>query len=334
LPDQQFSLAFLTLGFIVDRMDETYEVVVIGGGAAGLSGALTLGRARRRVVVVDAGEPRNAPADGVHGFLTRDGTPPAELVALGRTEVARYGVEIVDGRVVSATRDGDAFAVALADGRSMRARRVLLTTGLVDELPDVPGVAEGWGADVVHCPFCHGWEIREHAIGVLASGPMAVHQALLFRGWTDDLTLLAHTRGLPAAEELEQLAARGIRVVEGEVAAIERRDGRVAGARLADGELVPLEAIAVQPRFVAREDLLAGLGLVAAPHPMGREVGSQIPADATGRTDVPGIWVAGNARDVTASVSGAVETGMRGAGALLADLLAEDTARAMERAAA
>jgi thioredoxin reductase len=311
-----------------------YEVVVIGGGAAGLSGALTLGRARRRVVVVDAGEPRNAPADGVHGFLTRDGVPPAELVALGRAEVERYGVEVVDGRVASAVRDEDGFAVTLADGRSLHARRVLLTTGLVDELPDVPGLREGWGTDVVHCPFCHGWEIRERAIGVLATGPMAVHQALLFRGWTDDLTFLAHTRGLPEAEELEELAAARVRVVEGEVAALERRDGRVTGARLAGGGLVPLEAVTVQPRFVAREELLAGLGLAAAPHPMGPEVGSQVPADAMGRTDVPGIWVAGNARDVTASVSGAVDTGMRTAGALLADLLAEDRDRAGRRAAA
>lgn len=216
----------------------------------------------------------------------------------------------------------------------MRGRRVLLATGLVDELPDVPGLREGWGADVVHCPFCHGWEVRERAIGVLTTGPMAVQQALLFRGWTDDLTFLAHTRGLPAPAELEQLAANGIRVVEGEVAAIEVRDGGVAGARLADGEVVPLGAITVQPRFLAREDLLAGLGLVAAPHPMGSEVGTQVPADATGRTDVPGIWVAGNTRDVTASVSGAVDTGVRAAAALLADILAEDTQRAMEGAAA
>jgi thioredoxin reductase len=163
----------------------TYDVVVIGGGAAGLSGALTLARARRSVLVVDAGSPRNAPAEGVHGFLTRDGITPAELVAIGRQEVARYGAEVVVGEAVAARREGDGFEVTLGDGTSVGARRLLVTTGLVDELPDVAGVRERWGKDVVHCPYCHGWEVRDQAIGVLGTSARAAHQALLFRQWSN-----------------------------------------------------------------------------------------------------------------------------------------------------
>src|SRR4051794_30576981 len=154
----------------------TYDVIVIGGGPAGLSGAVALSRALRSVLVIDAGEPRNAPADGIHNFLTRDAIPPTEFRAAGQAEVRHYGGEILDGRVVEAGRDGDLLTVRLADGQTFTARRLLVTTGLTDELPDVPGVRERWGHDVLHCPYCHGYEMRGRAIGVLGSSAMSLHQ--------------------------------------------------------------------------------------------------------------------------------------------------------------
>jgi thioredoxin reductase len=158
------------------------DVVVAGGGLAGLAGALTLARARRSVLVVDAGQPRNAPAAHAHGYLSRDGVPPLELLASGRAEVAGYGGTIIAGTVTSLTRlPGGGFAVTLADGTSRRARRVLVATGLVDEYPDIPGLAERWARDVVHCPFCFGWELRDAPLGVLATGPQAATQALMWR---------------------------------------------------------------------------------------------------------------------------------------------------------
>ncbi|MFP5371096.1 MAG: NAD(P)/FAD-dependent oxidoreductase, partial [Actinomycetes bacterium] len=191
---------------------EQYDVVVIGGGAAGLSGAVALARSRRTVLVVDAGEPRNAPADGVHNHLGREGTPPGELLAFGRAEVTGYGAEVMDGRVTAVRREDDGgFVVTLGDGRAVSARRLLVATGLVDELPDIPGVAERWGRDVLHCPYCHGWEVRDQAIGILATGPMAVHQALLFRQLSADVTFFRHTGLELPADEAEQLAALGIR---------------------------------------------------------------------------------------------------------------------------
>src|SRR5690349_18248231 len=167
-------------------MTDAYEVIVIGGGAAGLSGALMLARSRRSVVVIDAGSPRNALADGVHGLLGHDGIPPGELVERGRAEVRGYGGHVVSGEVASARREGPGFVVTLAGGRRVEARRLLVAAGLVDQLPDVPGVRELWGRDVLHCPYCHGWEVRGQAVGVLATGPRAMHIALLFRQLTDD----------------------------------------------------------------------------------------------------------------------------------------------------
>lgn len=305
---------------------DSYDVVVIGGGAAGLSGAVTLGRARRSVLVVDAGSPRNAPADGVHGFLTRDGMPPGELIAVGREEVARFGGEVRDGEVVGVTRGVGGFEVALAGGTSVGARRLLVTTGLVDELPDVAGVRERWGADVVHCPYCHGWEIRGQAIGILGSSPRAVHQALLFRQWSDDVVLFRHEAPALTEKEAEQLDARGITVVGGRVAGVEIEDDRLRGLRLDDGTLVPRDVVAVQTHMVARGALLAGLGLQPAPHPSG--AGDFIPADVTGQTDVPGVWVAGNVTDLMAQVVTAASSGVLAAAQINADLVAEDTERA------
>ncbi|MGH6655485.1 MAG: NAD(P)/FAD-dependent oxidoreductase, partial [Actinocrinis sp.] len=282
-----------------DQLNGAYDVVVIGGGAAGLSGALMLARARRSVVVIDAGAPRNAPAEGVHGLLGLDGTSPADLLERGRADVHKYGGHVIDGNVVAARRIGGAdadptagtslFEVELADGRTVRARRLLATTGLVDELPDLPGLRERWGRDVVHCPYCHGWEIRDQAIGVVFTGPLSMHQVLLFRQWTADLTLFCHTSAPPTGEVAEQLHARGIRIVEGEIKAVRIDDetDRITGVELSDGALVKRDALAVATRMVARADYLSALGLKPVEHTSG--AGEYIPTDAAGRTDVDGV---------------------------------------------
>jgi thioredoxin reductase len=279
------------------------------------------------VAVVDAGEPRNAPADGVHGMLGHDGVPPAELLTRGREEVRRYGGHVLSGRVMGVSRDDETFVVTLADGRSLGARRLLVTTGLTDVLPDVPGVADRWGHDVLHCPYCHGWEVRDRAVGVLGSGPMSVHQALLFRQWSDDVTYVTHTVP-PDEEQAEQLAARGVRVVGGEVVRLVLEDGRLTGLELAGGAVVDVEAAVVAPRMVARAGFLADLGLQPVAHPSG--TGEHVPADPTGRTAVPGVWLAGNVTDLMAQVGGAAAAGAAAAAQINADLVVEETRRAVE----
>ncbi|MGN9908433.1 NAD(P)/FAD-dependent oxidoreductase [Phytohabitans sp. LJ34] len=304
-----------------------YDVIVIGGGAAGLSAGLTLARARRAVVVVDAGEPRNAPAEGVHGFLSQDGMPPADLLAAGRAEVTRYGGTVVDGVARGARRTAEGFEVDLDGGGRLAGRRLLVASGLVDELPEVAGLRERWGRDAVHCPYCHGWEVRDKPIGVLGAGTHAVDKALLFRQWSADVVLFTHTAAPPTVEEAERLAARGVRVVEGRVAAVEVSGDRVTGLRLSDGTVVAREVVAVTSRMVASSPVLADLGLKPVEHPMG--LGAAYPAGPMGQTDVPGVWVAGNATDVMAQVVTAAAQGVMAAAAVNMDLVNEDAERAL-----
>jgi len=310
----------------LDRLPEL-DVLVVGGGLAGLGAALTLVRARRSVLVVDAGHPRNAPAAHSHGYLTRDGASPLELLKIGRLEVRGYGGTVVEGEVTALRRSPDGgFRGTLADGTSHRARRVLVTTGLVDELPELPGLRERWGRDVVHCPYCFGWELRDQPLGVLATGLTAAEQALMWSQWSDDVVLLRHTAPDFTDEQYERLAARGIGVVDGEVAAIETRNDRLTGVRLASGQVIARRAVVVGPRFAARHALLDGLGVTVVEHPFG--IGEQVKADPGGLA-APGVYVAGNVADVTAGVLQSATSGGIAAAVINADLTAEDTALAL-----
>jgi thioredoxin reductase len=302
---------------------KVYDVVVVGGGAAGLSAALVLGRARRRVAVVDAGAPRNAPAAHMQGFLSRDGLPPAELLAAGRLEVAAYGVDLVEDRVVGVEAG---FFVRLASGIVLRARRILVTTGVRDELPDIPGVHERWGRDLLHCPYCHGWEVRDQALGVLGTQPGAVQHALLVRQWSDDVVFFAHTYDLTSPERL-QLHARGVQIVRGEVARLVVADDRLTGVQLADGRVIHRAAVFLRPRNLPHGDgLLTGLGVEVD------DVGFPV-VDATGRTSSFGVWAAGNAVDPRAQVIASAGAGNTAAIALNADLVQEDVERAVDDSA-
>lgn len=306
-----------------DTSPSLFDAIVVGGGAAGLSAAVAIGRSRRSVVVVDAGEPRNAPASGVHNFLTRDGTPPAELIQLGRAEVESYGGILVRGAVLSAERTDGGFAVTTADGTVLTGRRLVVATGLVDELPNIPGLRERWGRNVLHCPYCHGWEVRDRSIGILVTGPSAMHQAMLFRQLTDRVTVFQHQAPDLGDEELEQLAARGIAVVTGRVTSVEASGDHLTGVTLDDGTVHPIEELVVAPIFTARGGLLESLGAEVLPHPMG--VGTFIEADAMGATSIPGVWAAGNVTDLVGQVVTSAAQGLRAGAALNADLVAEET---------
>ncbi|MDQ0756209.1 NAD(P)/FAD-dependent oxidoreductase [Arthrobacter sp. B3I4] len=308
----------------------TYDVVIVGGGAAGLSAAVALCRSLRSVLVVDAGAPRNGRSAGVHGFLSREGTAPADLLAAGREEVLAYGGEITTGKAVSASGGPDGFTVLLEDGRTIASRRLLIASGFEDELPEVPGVEERWGRDVMHCPYCHGWEIRHQAIGVLATEPTAVQEALLLRQWSDNVTLFQHTLPAPTAEELEQLDARSVEVVEGEVKSLQILKDALAGIVLHSGDFVPCEALHVSPRAKTRSPLIRSLGL--QDEAAGSATAQYLKTDADGQTAVSGVWAAGNVTDPTAQVATAAAAGVKAASAINADLVAEDVRRAVAAA--
>ena len=315
---------------------DEYQVVVIGGGAAGLSAAVTLGRALRSVLVIDAGEPRNAPAAGVHGFLSRDGIDPRELLDMGREEARGYGVDFIAGVAVAARSTAGAekgaelsFDVELADGRTVKARRILMTTGLTDVLPDIDGILERWGRDVLHCPYCHGWEVRNKAIGILGSVPMALHQTMLFRQWSPNITLFLNDVVEPTDAEWEQLAARSISVVEGKVESLAIQDDALRGVVLASGTVIPVEAVVTATRLEARSAVLESLGVPVVEHPMG--VGRHVEVNPMGgATAVPGVWAAGNVADLMGQVMASAASGVMAGAAINAHLVAEETRLAVD----
>jgi thioredoxin reductase len=306
------------------------DVVVVGGGAAGLAAAVQLARSRRSVVVVDAGEPRNAPAAHMHSYLGHDGLPPAEFLAIARAEVRAYGAEIVEGAATTITENpaGDGFDVLVAGAGVITGRRVLVATGLVDELPDIPGVAEQWGRGVIHCPYCHGWEVRDRPIAVIATGPLSAHQALLFRQLSDHVTVIVHAPPGVSAEDRPRLVARGVRIEDGPVAAVVIDDDQVRGVRLGDGRVIDADAVVVSPRFVARSEPLRALGITPVPAPRG--AGEMIATDAAGATTVAGVYAAGNVADVRHQVLQAAAEGGRVAAAINADLADEDASLAVD----
>ena len=303
----------------------SYEVVIVGGGAAGLSAALVLARARRSVVVIDAGEPRNAPATHMHGYLSRDGLAPRALLEIGRGELAAYGAQVVSGTVTDLYRSDQGFRVDLADDAPLTARRVLVTTGLRDEIPDIPGLRERWGVDVLHCPYCHGYEVRDQPVGVLGGTPQALEHALLIRQWSDDVVYFPHTDA-PDLHDRQRLAARTVRVVDGLVAGVVVQHNRLSGVQLADGVSVARSALFVRPRMVANDQLITRLD------PVGTPTGA-LATDPTGLTSIPGLWVAGNAHNPRAQVITAAGEGSAAAIAINNDLVTEDVALALRTSA-
>ena len=316
------------------RTEERHcDVVVVGGSAAGLAAALQLGRQCRSVIVVDAGEPRNAPAEHMHGYLGHEGIPPSELTTVGREEVRSYGGEVLDGRVSGVTRTQDQrFRVEIAGGHSIVARRVLVATGLVDELPDIDGLAERWGREVIHCPFCHGFEVRDRRIVQLVTHPRGLHTAGLFRQLSARLTVVLHDAAGVESSELDLLRASGVEIIDGPVSRVlTNDDGRVAAVELAGGERIDADAVVVSPRFRVRADAFASVGLRTAAHPGG--LGDFVETDSTGATAVPGLYAAGNVTDPSQQVLPAAANGSR-VGAMICFSLADEDMQHAARPAA
>jgi len=293
-----------------------HDVVIIGGGPAGLSAAVMLGRARRSVIVIDERRPRNRRAPHMHGLLGRDGMSPLELLEQGRADAHKYGVEFIDGAATAIERAGDGFIVR--GPRDLHARRVIVATGLVDVLPDIPGVEELWGTAAVVCPYCDGWEVRDEPLGVIATSPMSRNQAHLLRQWTSQLTVFgAREAGIPE-DELTTLAARGITLAP---PALGIREAGDVVVQTAQGEH-HVKRVFVGARPKPSDTLLAELGCAMDATPAGPYVGT----DPGGQTSVPGVWAIGNVADMKALVPIALGAGTLAATQVNISLLEEEIA--------
>lgn len=300
-------------------MDKPWDCIIVGGGAAGLSAALALGRARRRVLLVDAGNQSNLAAHGIGGLLGSDGRPPAELYAAGRAELAAYPtVEVRSGEVVRGERG---FVLELGDGTREQARTVLLATGMEYRPPNLPGLEKLWGTSVFHCPFCHGWEMRDAPLAVVARGERAVHSALLLRGWTEDLVVLTDGDGGLDDIQIKQLDAAGITVDDRSIAQFVAQDGELTAVEFKDGTRLARRGALVATTLHQRSPLAAQLGAVAAPGPVAADA---LVVDAFGRTSVPGLFAAGDLGAQMPQVAAAIATGSQAGAAVVQHLLAED----------
>ncbi|GAB3836046.1 NAD(P)/FAD-dependent oxidoreductase [Hymenobacter jeollabukensis] len=298
--------------------DQSYDVLIIGGSYAGLSAALVLGRALRRVLVLDAGRPCNRQTPHAHGFLTRDGAAPAELAALARAQLAAYPtVQLRAATATRATAEAGGFRVETAEGPAYRARKLLLATGLHDELPPLPGFAECWGISVLHCPYCHGYEVHGQPLAVLGNGDTGFEFARLIHHWSPDLRLLTNGPSTLSAEQAAHLTARGVAIIEAPLQAVEHQAGQLHHLRLADGTRLPLTAMFARVPFRQSSDLGTQLGLTLSPTGL-------LAADEFGRTAVAGLYVAGDNSSPMRQLAAAVANGSKAAAFINHELIAED----------
>lgn len=303
-------------------MDKQWDGVIVGGGAAGLSAALVLGRARRRTLVVDAGAQSNLAAHGIGGLLGHDGRPPRELYEMGRKELEQYSsVEVRTGEVLTAKPHDGGFDIELADGTRERTSRILLAMGMKYRPPPLPGLTDVWGGSVFHCPFCHGWEVRDQPLAVLAEGDRAVHMASLLHGWSDDVVLLTGGAGGMDADQLARLSAAGIVVDDREVAELVSAQGELSAVVFTDGSRLPRRGLLVTTTLHQRTGLAAQLGVkFVAAGPVSEEA---IEVDGLYRTSVPGVFAAGDVCAQMPQVAAAIAAGSLAATSMVQSLMEE-----------
>lgn len=304
------------------RVRDQWDCVVVGGGAAGLSAALVLGRARRRTLVVDAGGQSNRAAPVIGGLLGFDGRPPDDLYDAGRRELRAYpSVEYRPGEVVGGSPAGDGVDLDLDDGSGVRARRVLLTTGMHYDPPRIPGLDALWGSTVFQCPFCHGWEVRDRRLAALAAGAEGVHAALMLRGWSDDVVLLTDGPAELDATQRHALQSAGVTVDERRIAELAGTDGELAHVVFADGSKLPRDGLLVEAPLRLRSTLAEKLGVQWARRSPAQDT---VEVDPLFRTDQPAVFAAGDVCTDQPHAAGAVATGSKAAMIVVQSLLADD----------
>lgn len=292
-----------------DQLSTPYDAIVVGGSYAGLAAATQLARARRRILVIDGAVRRNRFAAASHGFLGQDGRAPSDIVADAHAQLMRYPtVTWLTGQAVAARQTVAGFMIALDNANEYHAGRLVLATGVVDQLPAIPGLAERWGKTVFHCPYCHGYELDQGAVGVLASGPLSIHHAMMLPDW-GPTTLFTNGMFTPDADQLAQLSRRGVTIENELVAAIV---GERAGVLLADGRTIAIDGLFTLTRTSMASPLAEQLACAFEDGPMG----AFVQTNAVKETSVPGVFACGDAARMAGSVALAVGDGtLAGVGA-------------------
>ena len=295
----------------------SYDVIIVGGGPAGLSAGLVLGRSRRRVLIIDAGNPRNARSDEMHGFLTRDGTHPAEFLAMAREEVKRYGVEVCEGTVMGARQVNGAFTVTTLGGEELRARKLMLATGVVDRVPALEGIDQFYGKSVHHCPYCDGWEYSDARIAVYGRGKSGSALALAMKNWSANIILCTHGGARMTADRLERLARHDVQLYEKRIRRLEGTGTKLERIMFEDGSCVECRALFFSTGNAQRSGLPGEIGCEVSPKGAIRTTRGQ-------RSSVRGVWVCGDAAEDTQYVIVAAAEGAKAAMGINKELIAED----------
>jgi len=295
-----------------------YDVIIIGGSYAGLQAATTLGRALRKVLVIDSGKPCNIQTPHSHNFLTQDGKPPAAIAAIAREQLRSYTtVSILDSRVTEAEQVGVEFSIKTLLGETITARKLIFATGVNDLMPAIPGFAECWGISVIHCPYCHGYEVSHQPTGILANGDAGYEYAKLISNWTNDLTLFTNGASTLTVEQRQKLTDKHINIIQTDLQEIAHEQGQMKSLIFKDGSKYQVKAMYARPPFEQHCDLPVQLGCTLNDHGL-------LETNGFGKTNVPGIYVAGDNSVLMRSVANAVATGMMAGAMLNKELIEED----------
>jgi thioredoxin reductase len=293
-----------------------FDVVIVGGGPAGLSAALNLGRARKRTLLCDSGPRRNAAAEQIHGFVTQDGRPPAEFRRIGREQLALYpNVEARDVQVEEIRGERGVFEVRLATGDTLQARRIILCTGMLDELPDIEGFRALWGRSIFQCPYCHGWEVQNLSLGFLAPSVEALEFALLLRGWSNTVVVLTDARFTVSAETQTRLSDAGIPLEQRRMTQLAAKDGRLDRVHFESGAPLRLEVLFARPPQ-RQTPIVQSLDLVL-------DSAGYVRVDEQRCTSIPGIYAGGDLIAPMQSATFAAATGVHAAAMLNHELTTE-----------
>jgi thioredoxin reductase len=318
----------------------SFDTIIVGSGPAGLSAALLLGRSLKRVLVIDSGKPRNAVSHGANGFLSRDGLAPLELLQIGREQLAKYdSVKFHSGKVIdaqhldsSATGTGrDCFEVTIDNGERLAARKLLLATGVRDILPDLDGFAELWGTGVFHCPYCHGWEVRDKSLAIYGKGAAGVEQAMMLTGWSRDLILFSDGDAGLNDEQRQKLAKWGIEICEEKMVGLEGENGALTGVMLANGQVIPRDGIFLHPKLQQHSDLAKKLGCDFAENSFGIFTNiftenSFIRVGEDKQTSVPGLYAVGDTSSLLSQLTVVAAAGVAAAVSINRALIEENLA--------